>query len=122
MKTYAYLIFVIIIAGSCSKQDPEIILNRSDWYLQRMNNGGSVHLLIEGTTTGDRLTIKTSGDGVVSDQEIELGENKQFSADVVISFTVSSVPAQEFVQSTELKAYKKKNMTSLSLTSGKLQY
>jgi hypothetical protein len=123
MKTYFYLIFLFLSLASCRKDDdPTLMVTRSDWYLERINNGGAIHLIIEGSTTADKVTIKTYGDGVVSDKDIELDSNKHFSDDVVISFSVTSVPSEEFVADTELKIYKKTNWIAVTLTSGKLKY
>ena len=123
MKTYIYFTFLLIALAACGKDDdPTLEVTRSDWYLERINNGGAVHLIIEGSTTGDRVTILTYGDGVPSERNIELDSENQFSDDVVISFSVSAVPSEEFVSNTELKIYKKTNMITVALTSSKLKY
>ena len=123
MKTPIYFTFLFLALVSCSKNDdPTLMVTRSEWNLERINSGGAVHLIIEGSTTADKVTIKTYGDGVVSDKNIELDSKKHFSDDVVISFSVTSVPTEEFVLSTELKIYKKTNMIAVTLTSGKLKY
>ena len=123
MKTYIYFTFLFLALASCSKNDdPTLMVTRSEWNLERINSGGEVHLIIEGSTTADKVTIKTYGDGVVSYKNIELDSKKHFSDDVIISFSVTSVPTEEFVLSTELKIYKKTNMIAVTLTSGKLKY
>jgi hypothetical protein len=122
MKTYIFFTFLFLALASCSKDDPTLEVTRSDWYLQRINNGGAVHLIIEGSTTADKVTIKTYGDGVPSDRNIELDSENHFSDDVVISFSVTSVPTDEFVSNTELKIYKKTNVITVTLTSSKLKY
>jgi len=123
MKTYIYFTFLFLALAACSKNDdPTLMVTRSEWNLERINNGGAVHLIIEGSTTADKVTIKTYGDGVISYKNIELDSKKHFSDDVVISFSVTSVPTEEFVLSTELKIYKKTNMIAVTLTSGKLKY
>jgi hypothetical protein len=123
MKTYIYFTFLFLALASCSKNDdPTLMVTRSEWSLERINSGGAVHLIIEGSTTADKVTIKTYGDGDISDKNIELDSKKHFSDDVVISFSVTSVPTEEFVLSTELKIYKKTNMIAVTLTSGKLKY
>jgi hypothetical protein len=123
MKTYIYFIFLFLALASCSKDDdPDLMVNRSEWYLERINSGGAVHLIIEGTTTADKVTILTYGDGLASDKAIELDSKNHFSEDVVISFSVTAVPTEEFTVSTDLKIYKKKDMITVTLTSGKLKY
>jgi hypothetical protein len=123
MRTFICFTFLFLALASCNKNDdPTITVTKSEWYLERINSGGAVHLIIEGSTTANKVTIKTYGDGLVSDRNIELDSRKHFSDDVVISFSVTAVPTEEFVLNTELKIYKKTNMIALTLTSGKLKY
>ena len=123
MKTHIYFIFLFLALASCSKNDdPTLMVTRSEWYLERINSGGAVHLIIEGSTTADKVTILTYGDGLASDKEIELDSKNHFNDDVVISFSVTAVPTEEFTVSTDLKIYKKKGMITVTLTSGKLKY
>jgi hypothetical protein len=123
MKTHIYFIFLFLALASCSKNDdPDLMVTRSEWYLERINSGGAVHLIIEGSTTADKVTILTYGDGLASDKEIELDSKNHFNDDVVISFSVTAVPTEEFTVSTDLKIYKKKGMITVTLTSGKLKY
>lgn len=123
MKTYIYFIFLFLVLASCKKNDdPDIMVTRSEWYLERMNNGGAVHLIIEGSTNADKITILTHGDGLASDKEIALDSKNQFSDDVIISFSITAVPTEEFTISTDLKIYKKTEMITLTLKSGKLKY
>jgi len=123
MKTYIYFIFLFLALASCTKNDdPDLMVTRSEWYLERINNGGAVHLIIEGTTTAEKVTVKTYGDGRITDENIELDSKNHFSDDVVISFSVTAVPTEEFTVSTDLKIYKKTDMITVTLTSGKLKY
>jgi hypothetical protein len=123
MKPYIYLILIFFALTSCTKNDdPTIELTREEWYTVRMNNGGSVRLIIEGTTNADKVTVTTYGDGLISDHEIDIKLN-HFKADVGISFIVTSMPLTgEFVSSTELKIYKETKMITLALTSDTLKY
>jgi hypothetical protein len=123
MKTLIYFTILFLAIVSCKKNDePTINLTRQEWYLERMNTGGVVHLILEGTTTADGMTVRTYGDGVAFDKDVLLDSKGHFSDDVAISFSVTSVPADEFVLSTDLKFYKKTNMITVTLTSGKLKY
>jgi hypothetical protein len=135
MKILVYFAFLFLALASCNKnEDPslnddptlsdDLTLNvtRAEWYLERMNNGGTVHLILEGTTTGDEMTVRTYGDGAISDKDILLDSNGIFSDDVVISFSVNSVPTGEFSLSTALKVFKKSDKIIVTLTSGKLKY
>jgi hypothetical protein len=123
MKALVYFTFLFLALASCKKKDdPTLNVTRAEWYLERMNSGGTVHLILEGTTTANGMTVRTYGDGVVFDKDVLLDSKGHFSDDVVISFSVTSVPAEEFVLSTDLKIYKQSNMITVTLTSGKLKY
>ena len=123
MKPYIFLTLLLLAFTSCTKNDdPALRLTREEWYTVRMDYGGSVHLIIEGTTNADRVTVTTYGDGLISDHEIDIKWNNHFKADVGISFIVSKVLPGEFVSSTELKIHKKTNMITMTLTSDKLNY
>ena len=123
MKPYIYIFLLSLAFSSCTKNDdPTLELSREEWYLERLNTGGAVHLVIEGTTNADKITVKTFGDGLISDHEIDIKLSNHFEEDIVISFSVSSVPTSEFELSTDLKIYKKTNMITVTLTSDKLKY
>jgi hypothetical protein len=125
MKAFVYFTFLFLALASCKKNDdPTLNLRQAKWYLERVSSGGTVHLILEGTTTADGMTVKTYGDGVVFDKDVLLDSKGHFSDDVVISFSVTSVPSEEFVISTDLKIYKnaKHDMITVTLTSGKLKY
>jgi hypothetical protein len=120
-------LLVIIAFGSCSKKEDSspasLDINYSQWYLTRTNYGGGlVHLKIDGSTNSDKVTIRTFGDGVVTDENVELDSRKNFTKDVVISFTATSIPSGEFESSTIVKAYKSTDILTISLKSGKLKY
>jgi hypothetical protein len=126
MKKIIFL-FVIIAFASCSKNEDHspatLNITNSQWYLTRTNyGGGMVNLKIEGSTNGDKVTIRTHGDGVNSDENVELDSRKNFNKDVVISFTATSVPSSEFEVSTKVMAYKGADTLIVTLNSGKLKY
>ena len=121
------ILFVIIAFASCSKKEDNIPatlnITNSQWYLTRTNyGGGMVNLKIEGSTNGDKVTIRTHGDGVNSDLNVELDSEKNFYKDVVISFTATSVPTTEFEVSTKVMAYKGTDTLVVTLNSGILKY
>ncbi len=121
------LILVIILFVSCSeKEDYDDIfldITYTQWYLTRTNwGGGMVNLKIEGSTNGDKVTIRTYGDGKISDRNIELDSKKKFYDDVVISFTAMSVPGNEFESNTKVMAYRDMDTLTVTLNSGKLKY
>lgn len=115
---------MVLTFSSCTKYDePSVRFTREDWYTVKTDNGGSIHLIIEGTTNADKLTITSYGDGLIGDDEIDIKWNNHFKADVCISFMITSRPLSgKVVSSTELKAYKKENMITLKLKSDTLTY
>ena len=124
MKPYIFLTLLLLAFTSCTKNDdPALKLTREEWYTVRTDYGGSVHLIIEGTTNADRVTVTTYGDGLISDHEIDINLFNHFKADVGISFIVTTAPLTgKFVSNTELKIYKNTNMITMALTSDTLKY
>ncbi len=126
MRKIIFLVMIIAFT-SCSKKEDNtpatLNINYSQWYLTRTNyGGGMVNLKIEGSTNGDKVTIRTHGDGVNSDVNIELDSRKNFNDDIIISFTATSVPSTEFEESTKVMAYKGTDALRVTLNSGKLKY
>lgn len=126
MKKIVFLLLIMTFA-SCSKKEDNspATLNITDsrWYLTRTNyGGGMVNLKIAGSTNGDKVTVRTYGDGVNSDENVELDSKKNFNKDIVISFTATSVPSGEFEVTTKVMAYKGMDTLTLPLNSGKLKY
>ncbi len=99
-----------------------INVDSTQWYLTRLYNGGEVHVKLHGTTNADKIAIRTSGDGVLGNNLLPLDTNKAFSADVINSFSVSSVQTGTFVSSTRLIAYRGTDTLTVTLTSGPLKY
>lgn len=138
MRRCLYVISLIVVFTCCSKKDDineitqnttkdtsKITLNITDtlWYLTRTNyGGGMIYLKIAGSTNGDKVTIRTYGDGLRGDLNIELDSKKKFNKDVVIAFTATSVPSGEFEVNTKVSAYKGGDTLVVPLYSGKLKY
>ena len=97
-------------------------VDSAQWYLTRLYNGGDVHVKLNGSTNADKIAIRTSGDGVLTDNVLPLDANKNFSADVINSFSVTSVPTGAFTSSTKLIACKGADTLVVTLSSGQLQY
>jgi len=104
-----------------------ITITNSLWFTTTTNSKsfGLVNLAITGSSNADRVTVLTSGDGVLSEQDILLETDKSFKPDTVgISFSHFSgaPPATEFERSTVIKAYKGSDTLTVTLKSGKLKY
>ena len=127
MKKIALILSAIIVFISCSKNTDKKVtalkITNSQWYLTRTNYGvGLVNLEIEGSTDGDKVTIRTFGDGAVSDENVELDSRKGFSKDVVIAFFESGAPLEEFEITTQVMAYQGADTIEVTLNSGKLKF
>ena len=143
MRTAILLMSLLFAFTACSKdedsQDPTIdypnskvytstngtmlVLHSAEWYLTKASNGGGdVHLKISGLTNGDRLTIQIHGDGLISDDNLEMDTNKSFNKDIIISFFATSLPTGEFEKSTTLKVYRGSDVLTVDLKSGKLKF
>lgn len=126
MKKIIFLL-IIIVFTSCSKKEDNspaaLSITDSQWYLTRTNyGGGMVNLKIAGFTNSEKVTIRTFGDGDVSDTNVELDTNKNFNKDIVISFSATSVPSGDFEVTTKVMAYKGTDTLVVPLNSGKLKY
>lgn len=104
-----------------------ITIINSLWFTTTTNSKsfGQVNMAITGSTNADRVTVLTSGDGVLSEQDILLETDKSFKPDTVgISFSHFSgqPPATVFERSTVIKAYKGSDTLTVTLNSGKLRY
>jgi hypothetical protein len=126
MKKIIFL-FIIIAFASCSKKEDNspatLSVTNTQWYLTRTNyGGGMVNLNIAGSTNCNKVTVRTYGDGVISDENVDSDSGKNFNKDVVISFTATSVPSTEFEVSTKVMAYKGTDTLIVTLNSGKLKY
>ena len=134
MRTAIFFLFIIFTFFSCFKDNDAfkvyndtkgltLTITSSHWYLTRKNiGGGNVNLKISGSTNGEMVSIRTYGDGVISDKYIELNPNKNFTLDIVISYTGNTVPTTEFEESTLVKASKGADTLVVTLKSGKLKY
>ena len=125
-KIFLFLIISFVLFSSgCSDNTPIVSLNYIDWYTttEKINNltFGYVHLSISGATTGDKVTVLTYGDGVISEQELDLDQENKFNEDIIIKFThtADTVPS---IYSTVITAYKRNSSTKINLESEELVY
>ena len=104
---------------------PGISLSYVDWYTTIEKIGdltfGHVHLQISGSTTGDKVTVITYGDGIIGEYELDLNQDKVFSDDIIIQFTHEADNiARKY--STVLTAYGKNATTEIKLESEPLTF
>ena len=119
------LLLPVFLLSGCLNNQPILSLSYVEWYTTTEEIGsltfGYVHLDLSGSTTGDKVTVITYGDGVIDELELDLDQDKKFSQDIVIKFThaADNTPRK---YSTVLTAYKGSYTTSISLESEELTY
>ncbi|MEA2021690.1 MAG: hypothetical protein U9N08_04370 [Candidatus Caldatribacteriota bacterium] len=129
MKKILVLMLIVLLPvfllSGCVSSGPILSLSNVEWYTTTVEIGdltfGYVHLYLSGSTTGDRVTVITYGDGVISEFELDLDQEKGFSQDIVIKFTheADNVPQK---YSTVLTAYSGISTTKVNLESEELAY
>jgi hypothetical protein len=126
MKRIMFLLLIGLFVSCAEKEDDNPVsldITYSEWYLTRTNSGGGmVTLKIEGSANADKVTVRTYGDGLISDTNVELDSKKNFSKEIVISFSATSVQPGEFEVTTLVRAHKGTDTLELTLKSGKLKY
>ena len=119
------MVLPVFLLSGCLSSQAILSLSYVKWYTTTEVIGeltfGYVHLDLSGSTTGDRVTVITYGDGAIDELELDLDQNKKFSQDIVIKFTYAAdnIPQK---YSTVLTAYKGSNTTKISLESEELTY
>jgi hypothetical protein len=134
IPTLVVLLFGVSFSA-CKKSDPVvagkkysdakgtyIAIDSARWYLIKEGSGGEVHFKASGTTNANKLTITTSGDGLLTDINIPVGTDQRFSQDVVMSFSVTARQTDNFQESAVLTAYKGSDTLKVVLPSGNLHY
>jgi hypothetical protein len=129
MKKILVLILIIMsfvfLCSGCLNNGPILTLNNIEWYTTNEQidslTFGYVHLNLSGSTTGDKVTVLTHGDGVIEELELDLDQDNKFSQDIIIQFThaADNIPRK---YSTVLTAYKGYYSTKINLESEELAY
>jgi hypothetical protein len=129
MKKICVLILIIVslvfLCSGCLNNGPILTLNNIEWYTTNELIGsltfGYVHLNLSGSTTGDKVTVVTYGDGLIGELELNLNQENKFSQDVIIQFThmADDMPR---IYSTVVTAYQGNSFTSINLESEELTY
>jgi len=144
MKKILMLILGISILSSCSKNknddnsitscagDPKtytdssgtsITLTKETWLLTRNEDGGgSVNLMLAGSTNGDSAKVTSYGDGLISLIKINLDLQKKFDMIAEISFSYGQVQEGEFNSGTDILVYKGSDSLIVTLQSCTLRY
>ena len=126
MKNIIKLLFSILIVFyciSCDTNDDHIELNitKSEWSTEVIEDFGHVYLDIEGETNAEMLTVRTYGDGVIFDCELNLDNEGCFQDTIMISFMHNPI-TYSFTASTIIRAYKNTKIKEITLESGELSF
>lgn len=136
MKNYLAIFCLFFLLAACSKKNDNspqstnyhdahgtfINFTTTQWYIIKDGNFVTLNLKITGNTNGSKITIKTFGDGMNSDINVDLLPNHTFSKDVSIVFTADGTTPGSFDVSTQVTAYKGNDTLIATLKSGKMDY
>jgi hypothetical protein len=136
MKNYLVIFCLFFLLTACSKTNdnsPEstnyhnangtfINFTTTAWYITKDGNFVILNLKITGNTNSNKITIKTFGDGVNSDINVNLQPNHSFNKDISIVFTADGATPGSFDVSTQVTAYKGTDTLIATLKSGKMDY
>ena len=116
----------LLAAAGCCTAEANLVVDQADWYLTLEDGGsgvmfGSVYLHLRGSTSADRVTVRTFGDGLMADVELPLDGSGNFDLHVLIAFT-HAPDATIRTYSTVVTAYLNSDSTSQPLTSPPLSF
>jgi hypothetical protein len=121
------LVLVLIVIGfllniGCNifSKDLDLVITTAQWSLTHANDGfGYILLEISGYTNGERVTVRTFGDGLISEDELQLDENKHFNEKVTIAFShMGYTPPVQM--DTTVTAYRGDEKKEVKLESGNI--
>ena len=120
---FLFSILIIFCYISCDTNDNHIELNitKSEWSTEVIENFGFVYLDIEGDTNAEMVTVRTYGDGVIFDCELNLDNEGCFQDTINISFIHNPI-TYSFTASTIIRAYKNTKIKEIILESGELSF
>jgi hypothetical protein len=142
LQKISLLLFIILSLASCGEKndtkseisctkDEESYSNQKgatlnltaqEWHLKQNTLGGvDVGVNISGSIQGDSATIRTFGDGVISDWKIDLSAEKKFKQDVGIFFTTGPLSEKTITANTLIMVYNQKDTLIVKLSSCPLQ-
>lgn len=119
------VLLIILFVSGCANNIPLLTLSNVEWYTTTETIGkltfGYVHLSLSGATDGERVTVMTYGDGLISEEELILTDDKKFNQDIIIKFT-HSADSEPRVYSTVVTAYNGTIQKKIDLVSQKLSF
>ncbi len=83
-----FMLAALFISGCKKSADLLLTISYSQWSLVHETNGAdTIYLKLSGSTQGERVTVKTYGDGLINEYELLLNANKEFDSTVSIAFS-----------------------------------
>jgi hypothetical protein len=112
--------FLLNVGCKTSSNELTLIITTGQWSLTHANDGfGYILLEISGYTNGERVTVRTLGDGLISEDELQLDENKHFNETITIAFShMGYTPPVQM--DTTVTAYRGDEKKEVTLESGNI--
>ena len=112
--------FLLNVGCNIFSKDLALVITTAQWSLAHANDGfGYILLEISGYTNGERVTVLTFGDGLISEDELQLDENKHFNETVTIAFShIGYTPPVQM--DTTVTAYRGHEKKEVKLESGNI--
>lgn len=93
-------------------------LTRQEWYLQENGiHGIDVGVKLWGSIIGDSASVRTYGDGLISDFPIQLTSQKEFNKDFGIFFTSSPLSDETIIAHTLIMVYSGNDTLKVNINS-----
>ncbi|MFB9844603.1 hypothetical protein [Mucilaginibacter ginsenosidivorans] len=134
MKNLFLIACSLILLSACSKKEDVppgqtfrnknglyVNFSNEKWYVTKDGTFATVNLKLAGTTNGDRITMRTSGDGLLLDNNLALKSGK-FTTDGGIWFTHAAPDTGTLHGSTEITVYRGSDTLVVHLVSDDLSY
>lgn len=112
--------FLLNVGCKTSSNELTLIISTSEWFLTHESTGfGFISLRIGGYTNGERVTVITFGDGVISEYELQLDEANHFNETVTIAFSNQGYTPPVQMETT-ITAYRGQEKREVTLVSGNI--
>ncbi len=117
----AVVVLSFFLTPGCKQSGDSILtIYKAEWKLVHNDTGGDdIYLHLSGSTTGEKVTLITHGDGFDETLELNLNQFKTFNQEILIAFSNVRYTTPVTMQ-TVVTAYSSEEQWQISLTSGEL--
>jgi hypothetical protein len=134
MRNLYLIIGSLLLLSACSKSGIQpakvysntngtyIDLSTIKWYVTKNGSFANLNLKISGKTNGDSMTLRTSGDGLITQVPIALQSGKMFTEDAGIYFIHEAPAAGTLRGTTQITVYRGPDKFVVNLDSGDVSY